>query len=207
MSSKSTSTSHVDKRTSLCRRNIFRLSPSGMFYPGLEADAKAHIWNTIGAPTIQYGMECVDLSRKNKQHLSTVQTNIIKNVMGLSKRSHHTHLLQALRIPSFDQYLDLSIRRLFHRLMITDTPAGALQTRLLARYTTTGHVIKHTLLARLLSRHHDPNLLIRHPGPRCEESLGSNGITDSLRNLITHNNYIKPWSEEYMQVRLLLTAF
>ena len=199
--------SHVDKRTSLCRRSIFRLSPSGMCYPGLEADAKAHIWNTIGAPTIQYGMECVDLSRKNKQHLSTVQTNIIKNVMGLSKRSHHTHLLQALRIPSFDQYLDLSIRRLYNRLMVTDTPAGALQTRLLARYTSTGHVIKHTLLARLLSRLHDPYLLIHHPGPRCETSLGSNGITDSLRYLVTHHNYIKPWSYEFLQVRLLLAAF
>ena len=207
MSSKSTPTSHVDKRTSLCRRSIYRLSPSGMCYPGLEAGAKAHIWNTIGAPTIQYGMECVDLSKKNMQHLSKVQTNIIKNVMGLSKRSHHTHLLQALSIPSFDQYLDLSIRRLYNRLMVTDTPAGALQTRLLARYTTTGHVIKHTLLARLLSRLHDPYLLIHHPGPRCETSLGSNGITDSLRYLVTHHNYIKPWSYEFLQVRLLLAAF
>ena len=207
ISSTYNSTSHVNKRTSLCRRSIYRLSTSGMCYPGLEAGAKAHIWNVIGAPTIQYGMECLDLNRKNSQQLSTCQTNIIKNVMGFSKRCHHTHLLQALRISSFDQDLDLAMRRLYHRVMLTDTPAGAVQTRLLARYTSTGHLVKHSLLARLVSRGHDPYSLIQNTGPKQDILREPNGIADSLSYLITHQNFIKPWSEEFTQARLLLAAF
>lgn len=148
-------TSHVEKRTSLCRRSIYRLTTSGMSYPGLEADAKGHIWNTIGAPTVQYGMESINMSTK---HVSTAQTDIIKKVMGFTKRSHHTHLLQALNIPSFEQCLEQNMRKLYHSLMVTDTPAGALQTRLLARYISTGHLVPLSLLDRLIhvSRGHDP---------------------------------------------------
>ena len=200
-------TSHVNKRTSLCRRSIYRLSTSGMCYPGLEAGAKAHIWNVIGVPTIQYGMECIDLNAKNSKQLSTCQTNIIKNVMGFNKRCHHTPLLQALHISSFNQDLDLAMRRLYHRLMLTDSPAGALQTRLLARYTATGHLVKHSLLARLVARGHDPYSLILNPGPRHDTLREANGTADSLLYLITHQNFIKPWSEEFTQARLLLTAF
>ena len=199
--------SHVNKRASLCRNSILRLPPSGMCYPGLEAGAKAQVWNAVGAPTIQYGMECVHLNAKNTRQLYSSQTNIIKSIMGLNKRCHHTHLLKALQISSPDESLDLAMRRLYHRMMLNDTPAGALQTRLLARFTTTGRLGKYTLLARLLSRGHDPYSLIQHPGPRCNSIHDADGITDSLRYLITHQNFVKPWSEEYIQARLLLTAF
>jgi hypothetical protein len=178
-----------------------------MCYPGLDAEAKAHIWNAVGAPTLQYGMECVQLSNKSKRQLSSTQSTIIKNVMGLSKRCHHTHLLKALGIPSFEQYLDLATRRLYHRLMLTDTPAGAFQTILLARYTATGYLVKNSLLARIISGGHDPYMLIKDTGPRYDVTIEPNGISDSLQYLITHQNYVKPWAEEYLQVRLLLAAF
>ena len=201
------STGHVDKRASLCRRTVYRLSTAGMCYPGLEAGAKVHIWNTVGAPTLQYGMEGIHLSAKNTQTLSSCQTTIIKSVMGFSKRSHHTSLLRALSVPSFHEYRDLATRRLFNRVMSSDTPAGAFQTRLLARYTATGHLVKNTLLQRIISRGHDPYHLISHAGSISVAHKGLDGLADTLHHLVYHHNFIKPWSEEYTFARLLLQAF
>ena len=201
------STVHVEKRSSLCRRSVYRLSTVGMCYPGLEAGAKVHIWNTVGAPTLHYGMECIHLSRRSTQTLSSCQTTIIKSVMGFNKRSHHTSLLHALNVPSFEEYRDLASRRLFNRVMASDTPAGAFHTRLLARYTATGHLVKNTLLHRIVSRGHDPYHLISNAGPKCASNKGLDGLADTLHYLVHHHNFIKPWSEEFTFARLLLQAF
>ena len=99
------------------------------------------------------------------------------------------------------------MRRLYHRLMLTDTPAGAVQRRLLARHASTGHLVKHSVLARLVSRGHDPYGLIQNPGTKHDTLCEPNGTADSLSYLFTHENFIKLWLEEFTQARLLLAAF
>ena len=152
-------------------------------------------------------MESISLSKKDQRLLSTSQTSIIKHVMGFPKRYHHSALLQALDIPSFKENLDLACRRLYHSLMLSNTPAGILQTKLLSRYLTSGHLTKDTLLHRLVKSGHDPCKLIAGPGPKVRTPINSDGVVDSLRYLVFHQNFIKPWSEEYLTAGLILKAF
>ena len=87
--------SHVDNRISACRKSLYRLSNCGMTYPGLHTNVKCYLWNSVGAPTLLYGMESIPLSDKDVKNLRTSQSNILKGVLGLSKRNHHSKLLLA----------------------------------------------------------------------------------------------------------------
>ena len=38
-------------------------------------------------------------------------------------------------------------------------------------------------------------------------NLPEDGLADTLNNLLLHDNYIKPWSQEYSMVKLLTRSF
>ena len=93
---------------------MYKLSSLGLSYPGLNSDVKAFLWKSIGCPLISYGMESIAISNSDIKILKTTQGNIIKRVMGLNKRSHHSKLLKALNIPSVDDVikkLSMSIQK------------------------------------------------------------------------------------------------
>lgn len=46
-----------------------------------------------------YGMDCIPLSSSDISRVNSAKGTVIKNVMGLSKRHHHSQLLIALKIP------------------------------------------------------------------------------------------------------------
>ena len=96
---------HVENRTKACRGSIFRLTSIGMSYPGLRADAKAYIWNSVGAPALLYAIECIPLSISQSNHIKYVQGSIIKKVIGFSKRSHHSPLVHALDISTTEELI------------------------------------------------------------------------------------------------------
>ena len=67
---------------------MFKLASFGMSYPGLNSDAKAFLWNTIGYPILAYDMESIDLLECVIKHLNSMQGNTIKRVTGIDKHSH-----------------------------------------------------------------------------------------------------------------------
>ena len=105
--------SHVQKRTTVCRQRMYGLTSVGMSYPGLASETKAYLWNSIGAPMITYGMDSVNLTNANLKQLRSVQGNVIKRVMGIPKRSHHSELLEALRIPATDELVKVNTQKSF----------------------------------------------------------------------------------------------
>ena len=84
---------------------MFKLASFGMSYPGLNSDVKAFLWNTIGCPILAYGMESIDLSESDIKQLRTMQGNTIKRVLGISKHSHHSNILNALGVPTVDDVI------------------------------------------------------------------------------------------------------
>jgi len=52
----------VDKRTEKCRRSFYGTCDTGMSYPDLATDAKAHIWNIMCQPILLYDMDCIPVS-------------------------------------------------------------------------------------------------------------------------------------------------
>ena len=97
---KGTCQPHIDKRMQKCKQSYFGLVASGLSYPGLNSDAKAYMWKLVCQPTLLYAQESIHLSQADLHKLESLQGTLMKKMNGICKRSHHSHLLQALDIPS-----------------------------------------------------------------------------------------------------------
>ena len=206
-SEKLTYQAHVNKRATACRRRIFGLTSIGMSYPGLAAEVKAYLWNTVGAPMLIYGMDSIALRPKDLGILKSTQGTIVKKSMGFSKRHHHTNLLRALNIAPVPDLLTKNTVNLYHRLFSVDSPARALQCSALASYILTGKTTKNTLLGRIVESGQSPVNLILSPPKHSPPKSSQDGIVDSLRHLIIHDNYVKPYGNDHYLASLLLKAF
>jgi hypothetical protein len=198
---------HISKRTSVCRRSMFRLSPYGMSYPGLHASVKSYLWKSIGAPTLLYGTDCIPLSSNNVKDLVSTQGSIVKNVLGLSKRSHHSNLLHALNADKVDNLIVRNTLNFYNRIFKVDSPVSSLQCKFLSSYICTGKLIKDTILYKIVNYGYSPLAVISRTERFHSNVNKSNGIIDSLRYLIHHDNYVKPWSDEYFMAKVLTKAF
>ena len=89
---------HVDNRIRKCQQSQYGLNKCGMVYPEASSDVKCYLWNSICAPVLLYGLDCLNLNKSNVDKLETTQGNLIKQSMGLSKRVHSTELLASLGI-------------------------------------------------------------------------------------------------------------
>ena len=125
--------------------------------------------------------------------------------MGLSKRSHHSNLF-ALNIIPVDQLIDSNAIGLYHRIYKVDTLAKQFQSILLANYILSGKTIRGTLLDRVVAAGHNPLDVIFNK-PKYNNRSEPDGVVDSLKYLLNHDNYIKPWSDEHILATLLTKAF
>ena len=151
-------------------------------------------------------------SQKNDiKELKTTQGNIIKRTMGINKRSHHSNLLKALKIPSIEDVINNNSLRLYKNIFKTNTPARDLQSIFLAKYILNGTVIKGSLLDRVIKAGSNPIKLLFDKQPfectDCDLIGQENGMIDSLRFLLHQEDYNKPWSDEHILVTLLTKAF
>jgi hypothetical protein len=198
--------SHVAKRVSSSRQRIYGLTTVGMSYPGLASDVKAYLWKTIGIPMMSYGMETVPLSEQNIKTLRSAQGGVIKRVMGIPKRSHHSKLVEALGITPIETIISNNVQKLYHRIFTCHSPSRELQMKFLSHYIKTGKCVKDSLLHRLLISGASPTKTVLSK-PTCWSPPTCDGITDSIRHCIYNDNYIKPDSNEHVLVTLLLKAF
>jgi len=200
---------HVEKRVSACRRNIFRYSSVGMVYPGLGTNVKSYMWKTIGAPTLLYGMDSIHLSQRDIKQLNSAQGSIVKRVMGLNKRCHHSSLLQAMNIQTIEDKLKTSVSSLYNRIGQVSCPSRDLQSVLLAMYITDGTVVKNTLLDRLVQYQLSPTdtFLCKPKTSKGARLNMCSGLVDSLRYLIYNDNYVKLGSDEHFLTSLMLRSF
>ena len=81
------------------------------------------------------------------------------------------------------------------------------QSLLLSSYILTGRAEKGTLLDRVIKAGYNPiNLIFNKPKFK-QNSTNEDGLVDSLRQLLHHENYQKPWSMEHLLANLLTKAF
>ena len=199
---------HVDNRVRKCRMSYYGLGNSGMAYPGLATDVKSHLWRTICDPVLSYGIECISLGKKHWDCLQSLQGQCIKKFMGLSKRSRHSNLLKALSITNIAVTCKNNSISLLKRIMSINTPTNDLCDYLIERYYTHKTLYPKTLVGRVIQMGISPLELIcdRTVSSRAN-SASDDGHIDSLRYLVSEENYIKPWSAEYKLVQLLTRSF
>ena len=201
---------HVNNRINACRKNMFRFSSCGLSYPGVCTDVKSYIWKTVGIPSLMYGMECINLKKCEVDKLNSAQCNIIKSILGLSRRSHHTSLLLALDIPRIDDILRKQTVNFFNRIFRVESPLRTLQLYLMNEFVSGKGIVKGTIIERVLSAGVSPVTAALNPGFRIslQNCCGANnGLVDSLRFLLRHDNFVKPGSREHSLVGLLISAF
>ena len=118
-----------------------------MSYP----EVQAHLYKSICQPVLTYGMECMSNSKDQFRRMESIQGRLIKQCLGLSKRSHNSAVLKALKIDKAQNIVNRNVLNLYHRIFKIDSPARSLMQFLLARYITYGTTVPGTLLDRVVS--------------------------------------------------------
>ena len=199
--------SHIKNRIRACNQSAFKFSSAGALYPGLNCDIKTHIWNTINCPVLTYGLETIHISKTELEDLKSAQGSTIKRGLGLSKRSHYHRVLQACNITPIEEVISINTARLYHNIFQCNTPAREFQSILLSSYILTGNAEQGTLLDRVIKAGYNPlNLILNKPKFK-QKSTNEDGLVDSLRQLLHHENYQKPWSQEHLLANLLTKSF
>ena len=199
--------SHIKNRIRACNQSVFKFSTAGSLYPGLNCEVKTHLWNTINCPVLTYGLETIHISKTELEELQSTQGTIVKRGLGLSKRSHYHRVLQACSITPIEQVIANNTVRLYHNIFQCDTPAKVFQSLLLASYILTGKAESGTLIDRVIKAGYSPlNVILSKPKFK-QNTANEDGLVDSLRQLLHHENYQKPWSLEHLLSNLLTKAF
>ena len=188
---------------------MYGLTSLGCCYPGLSTDVKAHLYKTIGLPSLLYGIESVSLNQTLMKSFECAQSNIVKNIMGFNKRSHHSNLFHAVCIDKVETSVIRGILSLWYRIYQVDYPARVLSNAMLCDHINSRHLIPGTIIHRVVEAGFSPikclSIKLQFTAHRANNI--HDGIVDSLRHLIYHENFVKPYSEEHILATLLVKAF
>ena len=210
----------VENIISCERRAMYRYYSVGWRYPGLSTETKSYLWKTTGVPSLTYGLDCISLSNANLKMLETTQGNLIKQSIGLSKRSRHSKLLKALDIPTISQMIIQDTLSLVHRINAVNCPTRQLFAFEMSVYILHGNRVTGTLLDRLVRYGYSPVVSAFDPDAvtvagdaadrrsrpgliRDSSVTGPDGIVDSLKHLLFSPNYEVHGSPEHELVQLL----
>jgi hypothetical protein len=95
--------------------------------------------------------------------------------------------------------------------MCYDSPARDLNVHLLAQYMANGTIVPGTSISRMLKMGLNPVKCAFNKLNTCYDGApyvhNTDGIVDSLKCLLQHEHFIKPYSDEYTLVKLLTRAF
>ena len=198
---------HINSRIRKCRNSYYSLTKCGMAYPGATTDVKTYLWKSVCSPVLMYGTDGVSVGKNNVKQLDTAQGNLLKQAMGLSKRAHSTELLVALGIRRSRDVLNRNIVSLYSRIFNVSTPLLDLTSQFLSMYIVSNVVIPGTIVSDVLSMGISPLSYAFNKPPKININIHDNGHIDSIRNLIYHENFLKPYSDEHTLVNLLTKSF
>ena len=107
------SSAHMANRTQKCRQAMY-----GIVFNNeeLNSQLKAHLWKTIGVPTLMYSLSTGNISRQELKRLESFQGTMVKSCFYLSKRSHHSALLNVLGIDTIENLINQQRINLLQRV-------------------------------------------------------------------------------------------
>ena len=89
-----------------------------MSYPGAAPEVQAHLYKSICQPVLTYGVECMSNSKDQFRRMESIQGRLIKQCLGLSKRSHNSAVLKALNIDKVQNIVNRNVLNLYHRIFL-----------------------------------------------------------------------------------------
>ena len=124
--------------------------------------------------------------------------------------SDQDNCLLAGTIGKIPDVLNKNIASLYNRIFKISTPLQDITTYFLSQYIIRNMVIPGTLIDNLLCLGLSPTSSIFNLDKQIfctNQVIGYNGHVDSIRSLIYHENFFKPYSEEHNLVYLLTKSF
>jgi hypothetical protein len=194
---------HLELRQLKCRRSFFSLGSAGIMSRGLHPHVKSHLWSTVCQPVALYGCETVALRPRDIRSLESLQGCLVKKALGVGKRSHHSALLRAMRIDSMESLIDRRSVKLQRAILDSDSPARRLALYMASLPLASLPMPANTLSSRLKRI----GSCLLNPVSPPETAPREDGITDSITNILCHENFLKPYSDELILLRLLTRSF
>ena len=186
---------HVKNRVNKCRQAYHSLMPRGLAYPGLSNTCKSYLYTTSVQPVLLYGATALGISKKGYEQLDKMQGGLIKKCMGLPQRCHHTNLVEALNVRKCSDVILKGKCSLFYRTMCIDSPAKDVCDFLISRYFKSNLLVEGSILHSVISNGVSPiRAAVRKISYKDLGILyvnGQNGVLDSLRHVISKNNFNK----------------
>ena len=140
--------------------------------------------------------------------MESLQGCLIKQCLGLGKRHRHSNLLKALGIKTVESLICERSSSLYYRIFNIDSPVRDLNLFFLDLFLTTGKTIEGTLSHGIVRQGNSlVSVALGSRPSRAPQNSDNNGVVDSIKFLVFHENFIKPYKEEHLLVSLLTRAF
>ena len=99
---------HLSNRRKCLNTAISRLTSLGLTSENFHAFTKAQLLKIYIRPVLAYGIENIELDKKNLLTLKRLEENNLKRMLQISNRCHSTELYEALNIEAATNYLTRS---------------------------------------------------------------------------------------------------
>jgi exonuclease III len=196
---------HAANRMQRCHKAFYGLGHAGIMSAGLHPRTKVYLWKTMCCPALVYGSDAIHLPPRVLRALESEQGSLVKRSLRLGKRSRHSALLLALDIERVECLLQKRTAALLDRILFAPSPARQLHLTLLAKFLASGSTTPGTLLSRLKTW--QVSAVIPAVPAAGHPPVVSDGTVDSIKGLIMRENFIKPYSDELVLLRLLTRSF
>jgi len=130
---------------------------------------------------------------------------LIKQSLGLDKRSRSSYLLRAVNVLSVKDKLKRDCASLLRRIFAVPSPMRELSSHFISVYMCEGILYHGTLVNRIVNFGMSPVACIFNKYQVPPKSVC--GVVDSLKVLLMNEHFIKPYSEEHILVSLLTQSF
>ena len=173
----------------------------------MNITGKQYMFKAICIPTLLYGTECINLNNMDRKCLNSSQGALVKSMCGLGPRSHHSSLLRAMHIDTVTTSIENQTISTFKRTCNVNSPTRKVYIQQLSSYILHGHIVPGTMIDRLIGYGRSPTDTLFTQNKRRHDYTDVDGTADSLRPLLYDDNFIKPWSDQYILVKLLTRSF
>ena len=169
---------------------------------------KTYFWKSVGLPSLLYNLESTSIPDICTRQVENTQSSTIKRLLSFPVRSHHTNVLRALNLSKVQSRIDKATLSLWYCIFQVDSQTILLCAKLLSDFILYNYSVPVTLIDRIIKMKLSPvKCLFRRMIPNAIEEAHHDGVVESLRYLILHENFIKPYSSEHIIASLLTKAF
>jgi len=204
--------SHTERRIQAAQKAFYMLQGAGLHFKGVDPDVAIKIYTTGVRTVLIYGCESVHICKSKLKELEKTQGKLVKSVLGLTKHSHNTPILQALNVDSISKTIGVSSLNLLRSCLLYSSNA----TRFYSRLLYCDHKYSEKTLvgrARDFARVHDIDVLryildTQYKNVTTRDlkkgiAHGCDGTIDSIRMLL--DNYFVDGARDIVQ--LLVASF